>query len=239
MKLTGNNFTEGSQFSVSALKFWLKFRLVPFFAAGFVKILAFTMRFEYNSSGPVEDLVQNGERIILAFYHRRLIMMPWAYPFERFTHLGERRGVAILSSSSKDGEMSAATWRWFGIHAVRGTASQNGAKALIKLIGAVKDGWDIGVTVDGPRGPRGHVKGGVLTVSKKTSAWIVPVCVAYSKAWKLRSWDEMLIPKPFSLSTVQYGVPFRVPNDCDLELFRYGLEVELEKMESLAEKMGY
>ena len=63
----------------------------------------------------------------------------------------------------------------------------------------------MGITVDGPRGPRQQVKAGVLAVSRKTGAWIVPVCVAYERAWKLRTWDEMLVPVPFSAVAVRYG----------------------------------
>ena len=230
--------SSGHSFLVADLRFWLKFRLLPFFVAVFVKCLAFTLKFEYDSKEPLDNLVESGERIILAFYHRRLVMMPMAYLFNRFTAEGVRRGVAILSSSSKDGELSAETWRWFGIHAVRGTASRNGAKALIKLIKAVNDGWDLGITVDGPRGPRGYAKGGALTVSRKTGAWVVPVCVAYERDWKLRSWDEMLVPKPFSRAVVRYGLPFRPSVDGDIETYRVQLELELNMMESWAEKIS-
>jgi len=102
----------------------------------------------------------------------------------------------------------------------------------------VRDGWDLGVTVDGPRGPRGYAKGGVLTVSRKTGAWVIPVCVAYSRAWKLGSWDELLVPKPFSSAIVCYGAPFRVQADGDVEPFRAQLEIELDKMENWAESVG-
>jgi len=101
----------------------------------------------------------------------------------------------------------------------------------------VRDGWDLGITVDGPRGPRGYVKGGALAVSRKTGAWIIPVCVAYSRAWKLRSWDEMLVPKPFASAVVRYGVPFRVPSDGDVDFFRDRLESELAEMEDWAESV--
>ena len=215
---------------------WLTFRLVPFLAATLVKLLTYTLRVRYLAPEPVENLAAGRERFILAFYHRRLVMMPQAYPFRRRTPGGEPRGVAILSSDSKDGERSAATWRWFGIHAVRGTAGgHSGAQALVKMIRAVKDGWDLGITVDGPRGPRQQVKAGVLAVSRKTGAWVVPVCVAYQKAWKLRTWDEMLVPKPFSEVVVRYGEPFQVPRDADEEGFRGSLEAELNRMEDWAE----
>jgi lysophospholipid acyltransferase (LPLAT)-like uncharacterized protein len=218
----------------SPLQVWLNFRLVPFLAAILMKILTYTLRVRYEAEEPVQDFAASDERIILAFYHRRLVMMPKAYPFRRSTPAGER-GVAILSSDSKDGERSAATWRWFGIHAVRGTAGHSGAQALVKMIRAVKDGWDLGITVDGPRGPRQQVKPGVLAVSRKTGAWIVPVCVAYEQAWALRTWDRMLVPWPFSAVVVRYGEPFRVPADSDEETCRLRLENELNRMEAWAE----
>jgi len=214
---------------------WLNFRMVPFLAATFTKVLTCTLKIRYEVAGPVQDLADGQERFILAFYHRRLLMMPQAYPFRRRNASGEPRGVAILSSDSKDGERSAATWRWFGIHAVRGTAAHNGAQALVKMIRAVKDGWDLGITVDGPRGPRLHAKAGVLAVSRKTGAWVIPVCVAYERAWKLRSWDEMLVPKPFSQVIVRYGEPFQVPVAGEEEPFRLRLENRLNQMEAWAE----
>lgn len=215
---------------------WLNFRFVPFVAAALIRILSYTLRIARERFEPVEDLVGSGQRVILSFYHRRLVMMPQAYPFRRSNPDGEARGVAILSSDSKDGERSAATWQWFGIHAVRGTAGDRGAQALVRMIRAVKEGWDLGITVDGPRGPRQQVKGGVLAVSRKTGAWIVPVCVAYQDAWRLRTWDEMLVPKPFSQVRVRYGAPFQVPPGEDEEAFRRALEQELDAMEGWAEQ---
>jgi lysophospholipid acyltransferase (LPLAT)-like uncharacterized protein len=213
---------------------------VPFLAATLVKILMYTLRIRYESGEAVEDFASADSRFILAFYHRRLVMMPQAYPFRRRTPTGETRGVAILSSDSKDGERSAATWRWFGIHAVRGTAgAHTGAQALVKMIRAVKEGWDLGITVDGPRGPRQQVKPGVLAVSRKTGAWVVPVCVAYERAWKLGTWDQMLVPKPFTSVIVRYGEPFRVPANSDEESYRVQLETHLNRMESWAEALGY
>jgi len=218
-----------------AFQVWLNFRLVPLVAAALIKTLGYTLRVAWEGDGPVQDLVRDDKRFILSFYHRRLVMMPQSYPFRRSTPAGEPRGVAILSSDSKDGERSAATWQWFGIHAVRGTAGDRGAQALVRMIRAVKDGWDLGITVDGPRGPRQQVKGGVLAVSRKTGAWIVPVCVAYEQAWELGTWDRMLVPRPFSRVRVRYGRPFQVPPQGDEEAFRIGLEQELDGMERWAD----
>lgn len=206
----------------------MAFRLVPFLAAHLVKLLACTLRVRHEGLEAVEDLVSRDERFILAFWHRRLAMMPLAYPFRR-----PGRGVAILSSDSRDGERSAATWRWFGIHAVRGTASDDGAKALVRMIRAVKEGWDFGITPDGPKGPRQQLKPGVLALARKTGAWIVPVSIAFEEKWELRTWDALVIPKPFATCTVRFGPPRRAA-DCD----DARLEAELNALERWAEGFG-
>ena len=217
----------------------MDYRLVPFLAAQSLKLLRFTLRGRWEGGGLVRDLVDRDQRIILTFWHRRLVMMPLSYPFQRTNSSGDRRGVAILSSDSKDGERSAATWKWFGIHAVRGTAAEDGAKALVRMIRAVKDEWDFGITPDGPRGPLRKLKPGVLALARKTGAWIVPVCVAYPRAWKLETWDTMLVPKPFSRVIVRYGTPFQVPVGSDEESLAQALEATLNEMESWAEEANH
>lgn len=214
---------------------WVNFRLVPFLVFCLHWVLKATLRTEREGLAGVQSLVDRDERFVLSFWHRRLVMMPLAYPFRRKNSSGERRGVAILSSDSKDGERSAATWRWYGIHAVRGTTGHSGAQALVKMIQIVKQGWDLGITVDGPRGPRQQAKPGVLAVSRKTGGWLVPVCVAYSRAWKLGTWDEMLVPKPFSKVIVHYGEPFRVVDAQDEAAHLTALEARLNALEDWAE----
>lgn len=220
----------------SPLSQWLNFRLVPFLVFCLHGMLKATLRVERVGFEVVQGFVDRDERFVLSFWHRRLVMMPLAYPFHRKNPEGERRGVAILSSDSKDGERSAATWRWLGIHAVRGTVGHSGAQALVRMIQIVKQGWDLGITVDGPRGPRQKAKPGVLAVSRKTGAWLVPVCVAYSRAWQLHTWDGMLVPMPFSRVRVQYGEPFRVTTQQEEESLLARLEDDLNALEAQAEE---
>jgi lysophospholipid acyltransferase (LPLAT)-like uncharacterized protein len=219
----------GSPFSV-----WLNFRVVPFFAAYLVRLLAYTLRVRYEGLESVEDLIRADRRFILTFWHRRLVMMPLAYPFKR-----KGRGVAILASDSKDGERSTATWKWFGIHAVRGTAADDGAKALVRMIRAVRDGWDFGITPDGPKGPRQELKPGVIALAKKTGAAIVPVCVAFDRAWHLKTWDRMPIPKPFATCVVRFGEPMDVPAKAPEAEWNPKVEAVLNGMEDWAEGMHH
>ena len=214
---------------------WLDFRLVPFLASQVVKLLALSLRTRYENVEAVEALVARDQRFVLSFWHRRLAMMPLAYPFKRRLPDGEVRGVAILSSDSRDGERSAATWRHFGIHAVRGTASDDGAKALVRMIQAVRQGWDFGITPDGPRGPRQVLKPGVLALARKTGAWVVPVCVAFDRCWELKTWDALVIPHPFATCTVRYGTPFQVLDRAEDAAQTAALEGEMNALEAWAD----
>ena len=218
----------------SPLSVWLNFRLVPFLAAHLVKLLSYTLRVKYEGLDAVQELVRSDRRFILAFWHRRLLMMPLAYPFKR-----KDRGVAILASDSKDGERSTATWKWFGIHAVRGTAADDGAKALVRMIRAVKDGWDFGITPDGPKGPRQELKPGVIALARKTGATIVPVCVAYDRVFELKTWDAMPIPLPFAQCIVRYGAPMDIPAKADESEWNPKVESELNGLEIWAEQMSH
>ncbi|HET8902343.1 MAG TPA: lysophospholipid acyltransferase family protein, partial [Holophagaceae bacterium] len=219
----------GSPFST-----WLHFRAIPFLGAYLLKLWMGTLRVRMEGFEAVQDLVDRDERFVLAFWHRRLVMMPLAYPFIRRSAAGEDRGVAILASDSRDGERSTATWAYFRIHAVRGTASDDGAKALVRMIRAVKDGWDFGITPDGPRGPRQQLKPGVIALARKTGAWVVPVCVAADRAITLKTWDRMVLPLPFATVTVRYGQPTRHAPKGDDEAEGARLEAAMNALETWA-----
>lgn len=216
----------------SPVSTWFQFRLVPFLGAHLLKLWMGTLRVRFVNAEAVRELVDRDERFILTFWHRRLVMMPLAYSFRRRAN-GEDRGVAILASDSRDGERSTATWAYFRIHAVRGTASDDGAKALVRMIRAVKEGWDFGITPDGPRGPRQQLKPGVIALARKTGAWIVPVCVAADHTVTLKTWDAMVLPLPFSQVTVRYGSPTRPGANDATEAAK--LEAEMNGLEAWAE----
>ena len=221
----------------SPLSTWTHFRLVPFLGAHLLKLWMGTLRVRVIGDEALREIVDRDERFVLAFWHRRLVMMPLAYPFIRRKG-NEDRGVAILASDSRDGERSTATWAYFRIHAVRGTASDDGAKALVRMIKAVREGWDFGITPDGPRGPRQKLKPGVLALARKTGAWIVPVCVAADRAITLKTWDRMLLPLPFSAVTVRYGAPTRHVAQDEEAVDAADLEAVLNAMESWADEVA-
>jgi lysophospholipid acyltransferase (LPLAT)-like uncharacterized protein len=124
------------------------------------------------------------------------------------------RGLAVLSSLSKDGTIMARTLRMLGYRVFRGSSSRGGARGLIGLIKAVKDGSQSALAVDGPKGPIYEVKPGVVELALRTKQPVIPVRTRCKRAWYIpRAWNKTYIPKPFTRVEVEYGAPlFLSPN---------------------------
>jgi lysophospholipid acyltransferase (LPLAT)-like uncharacterized protein len=141
----------------------------------------------------------------LAVWHEHLFAAVLAHKGQRF---------APLASHSSDGELVTFVMNRLGYRTVRGSSSRGGPEARVALMDAIAEGWFTAITVDGPRGPRRIVKGGVVDVARKTGAPVLPVVVLGDRQWVLtRSWDQFKIPKPFARVALHYGEPIRVAED--------------------------
>ncbi|RME82903.1 MAG: DUF374 domain-containing protein, partial [Zetaproteobacteria bacterium] len=126
---------------------------------------------------------------ILCFWHARILMMPHAF-----------RGWPglMLISEHADGEVIAQAVARLGIASVRGSSTRGGAKALVRMVRAAREGRPLGITPDGPRGPRERVQMGAVWLAKKTGLPLRAVCYATSRYWRAPSWDRFYVPMPFS-----------------------------------------
>jgi lysophospholipid acyltransferase (LPLAT)-like uncharacterized protein len=138
--------------------------------------------------------------LIWIFWHNRLMLFP--HLIERYLN---QRKTAALTSASKDGEIVASFLSNFKVRSIRGSSSRRGAGALIEMKNLLAQGWDVGITPDGPRGPRYYLNPGVLKLAQKTGIPVLPANVEYSRCWRLKSWDGFMIPKPFSRVEITMG----------------------------------
>ena len=145
-----------------------------------------------------------GRPIILAFWHGEMLPMLAVHKNE---------GISVLISSHRDGEIIAQITERFGCRNVRGSSSRGGGRALLGLIRELESGHDVAVTPDGPRGPAKSFAPGALVAAQRTRSAIVPMAARASSAWRLRSWDRFLIPKPFARVTVVHGAPVHVTSE--------------------------
>lgn len=154
-----------------------------------------------REEGAVAALWAAGAPAIYAVWHGRLLLLPYLYG---------HRGSHVLASRSRDGELVARWIRRFGLRPVRGSSSRGGGEALRRLARALRAGGEVVVVPDGPKGPREVLKPGVIALARLTGAPIVPMAVAASREWRLRSWDEFRIPRPFARCVVRFGEPIRL-----------------------------
>jgi lysophospholipid acyltransferase (LPLAT)-like uncharacterized protein len=119
-------------------------------------------------------------------------MLPYLYK-----HYRKTPHAKVLISNHFDGELISRTIKYFGLGTLAGSSNRNAARVLIQAIKSIKDGYDIGITPDGPKGPRHEVADGIIVMAQKTKAKILLIEIKPTKYWQLNSWDKFTIPKPF------------------------------------------
>jgi lysophospholipid acyltransferase (LPLAT)-like uncharacterized protein len=203
--------------------------VAPVAVSGALWILAKTIRVEYRGAEPLFDAWAHGERVIIAFWHNRSVLMPLPYRGQK---------MCIMNSQHRDGEIATrALGRW-GIRSVRGSATRGGVGGFLQLVEAYRQGYDLAVVPDGPRGPRCVAKPGVVHLAKTTGARIFPA--TYAAGWKkhLRSWDRLIIPLPFSHVVFVIGEPIMIDrhaDDTELARQREQLEGALNRITAVAD----
>ncbi len=132
-----------------------------------------------------------------------------------FGHLN----ITILVSQSKDGERMATGARALGYRVTRGSSTRGGVGGLLTLIKAVREGHKVVLAVDGPNGPRGVCKPGIIRVVQKTGVPLFPVGLAGSKRLVFqKSWNQAYLPLPFSRQVIFVDKPRYFPPKADSEI---------------------
>jgi len=160
---------------------------------------------------------------IITFWHNRIPAI--AVGFLRHYDHCHRKGVIVLTSPSKDGDILSGVMAYLGMGSVRGSSSRRGSTALRELSVKLEEGYDLAITPDGPRGPKYCLGPGVVFLAQKTGAPILPLHAHYHHAFRLKTWDSFPIPFPFSRVDIIVGSSITIdPSLLDLEAERLKLE---------------
>ena len=187
----------------------------PPLVAALIRALALTLR--YRLEDPQGILAKDpAQPRIWAFWHNRILMMPYLY--ERFC---PGRRMLMLVSRSRDGEFITRIMNRFGIDGARGSSSRGGTDALRELLRELErpQARDLGITPDGPRGPRAKVQDGVLALAVGSGRPIYPVTTRYRQFWELPTWDRFQIPRPGSVCRVIVGPSVAAPKSSEAAEF--------------------
>jgi len=185
-----------------------------------LKILRSTLRFE---NGFWEEIERNRPTLI-ALYHGELLPLVLYGAF--------RPKLATIVSRHADGEIIARVLEKLGYKTIRGSADEGrykgGAKALKEILKLLEEGYNIAVTVDGPKGPCCKVKTGIIYAAWYSKRPVYPVRVEVPSI-SLPSWDRFKVPLPFTDLKIKLGEPLRVEGR-DFETYRVALEKRLKQL---------
>lgn len=196
-------------------------------AVAILRLLFCTIRLKVDDDSVIKNDT-SGKSIILCFWHNRILGITVSFLRRYPKH---RKGVTVLTSPSKDGEILAQIMAGFRMGAIRGSSSRRGSQAMRELVRAVDQGIDIAVTPDGPRGPCYKLGPGVVFLAQTTGTRILPLHAKFSRCVRLKSWDRFIIPLPFSTISIKVGEPISVPSELTAEEFekvRLDLETTLK-----------
>ncbi|MGQ9897120.1 MAG: lysophospholipid acyltransferase family protein [Acidobacteriota bacterium] len=169
--------------------------------------------------------------IIYTFWHNQILAA---------TLFFQQRGIVVMTSQSRDGDIIAEVIRRFGFGAARGSATRGSVAALKAMAKAIRQGADAAFTIDGPKGPRYRAKEGAAMLASLSGAPIQPVCIVTEHYWTLNTWDAFRVPKPFTVGHVFYGQPIWVRRGAtaeDIATATARLQAELDNLLSRWEVM--
>jgi len=202
-------------------RFALRYGLIPF-AHYLIRAYLSLIRIRVCNEDMALKHLESGGKMIVALWHQRILaVMGYARRFGIYE-------PSVMISQSRDGEMIADVYRRFNFRPVRGSNSRGGKQALAEMVASLADRQIAVHVLDGPRGPKGVVKPGLIVMAQLSGIPIVPIYITSNRAWVLNSWDRTMIPKPFSTIMFRWGDPVYIPQDLDSDSFE-NIRRQIEK----------
>jgi lysophospholipid acyltransferase (LPLAT)-like uncharacterized protein len=202
-------------------------------AAYYVRFVYLTSRWNVVRGDIPKKFWDKDKKFLLCFWHGRLLMMPYCWNMAKPIHM--------MISMHSDGRFLSDTVSHLGIKTIVGSTSKGGAKALRAMVRAVKEGDYVGLTPDGPRGPRMRAQEGIVTIARLANVPIIPVGYASTSSKILGSWDRFIAALPFGRGVFVWGEPIEVPHTSDklvLEKTRQNIEDAINAVSAEADRLS-
>jgi len=194
-------------------------------AAAYIRLVWLSGRWRVEDRAPADEMVAAGTPFIACFWHSRLLMLAFAWRY--------KPRLSIVISRHRDGRFIARAVRYIGIGTIAGSSSKGGVAAYRELLNILRSGNYVGITPDGPRGPRQRATLGAVRAAQMSGARLLPVSYGVSRRRMLNSWDRFIVPFPFARGIIRVGAPIEVPRDADdaaIERIRGQLEATLNEL---------
>lgn len=179
-------------------------RAIGRLGALYIALVFRTSRWTYIGFEERERLAQGGERFLIALWHNRLAMMPYGYDRRRWR-------LTVLTSAHRDGRLVRGQFERFGIGSIgvrSGDADLHAARDISRAIAA---GSFIGVTPDGPRGPRMRMKPTIVPLARLCGGRVTLMAYSVKRRIVWGSWDRFIIPLPFNEGVFIWSAGLTLP----------------------------
>lgn len=178
-----------------------------------------TWRPQITTINGINPLIDPGKGNIYTIWHSNILAL--AYIFRK-------SNISAMVSSSKDGKRAAAIAAKWNYNIVYGSSSRRGFSAYRQCQKLLKANGNIVITPDGPKGPKEIVKEGVAHLSFLSKSPVIPLSAEPKRFWRLKSWDRMIIPKPFSRIKISVG---EIINPTEYNKSEEGIEMLRRRIE--------
>jgi lysophospholipid acyltransferase (LPLAT)-like uncharacterized protein len=177
--------------------------LICLLIGGYMKLVFLTSEVKFINHQILLNAAKDKKPLIISFWHNRLMMIPFItlepkklYPYYNFMTLASKHG---------DGQFVGRTMERFGLISILGSTKDKrkasrgiSFSSLKQIIEGLKQGYSLGITPDGPRGPNQKINGDPISIAKLSGAAIMPTSYSCSKFAQLNTWDQFKIPFPFA-----------------------------------------
>jgi len=202
-----------------------------------LRFVYFSSKKRFTNENEIIKLFESNQNFILVEWHNRALMQ--YFGFRKFK--GKHHTLTALISKSDDGALAHLTLGFLGVKSVRGSSSRGGTEALRAMSRIAKTaGSNLSITPDGPKGPVYEIKNGVLAAAKLTGLPILPVSWFAKNHKRVKTWDRLILARPFTVLHFVFGTPIVVPRKCtsdELEKIRKRLQAEMMRIGDLSKKM--
>lgn len=182
-----------------------------------IRLVQHTARWRFEGAEHRAAALASPRPVIVAFWHERVGLGPllWSMPDAQGRRPPPGSSVAAIISRHRDGMRIAAVARRFGVRQIAGSARRGAMAAAREAMAALEAGSHLGVTPDGPRGPRRVMKPGLARMASRAGCLVVPAATAASPRIVVNSWDRFHVPLPFGRAALVFLPPIAVPQDAD------------------------
>lgn len=201
--------------------------LAAYIAFSYIKFVYLTSKWNYQGKEIFEEYIKNNKPFIVSFWHGHLLMLACAWQW--------KKPFYMLISNHRDGRIISKTMECFKIHTISGSTDKQGFEAARQIIKTLKSGAVVGITPDGPRGPREEISDGILQMAKLAKVDIIPIAYSSSRLKFLNSWDKFRVAMPFAKGVFIVGNPIKASND--LNLMQQQLAQGMQKATQTADMM--